>query len=74
MIKTVTVDRKGQRLDLEMPMETVSKMLESQRPFLQIAVQPMLGSVAKGSNAEKAGLIEGDLITEVEGGSGFILE
>lgn len=65
--KTVTVDRKGQRLDLEMPMETVSKMLESQRPFLQIAVQPMLGSVAKGSNAEKAGLIEGDLITEVEG-------
>jgi len=65
--KTVTVDRKGQRLDLEMPMETVSKMLESQRPFLQIAVQPMLGSVAKGSNAEGAGLIEGDLITEVEG-------
>ena len=65
--KTVTIDRKGQILDLEMPMETVSKMLESQRPFLQIAVQPTLGSVAKGSNAEKAGLIEGDLITEVEG-------
>jgi regulator of sigma E protease len=65
--KTVTIDRNGQRIDLEMPMETVSKMLESQKPFLQVAVKPILGSVEKGSNAMKGGLLEGDLIQKVNG-------
>lgn len=65
--KTVTVDRNGSLMDLEMPKETVAKMLEKQQPFLQIAVLPKIGSVSKGSNAEKGGLIEGDLITEVNG-------
>ena len=65
--KTVQIDRKGQILDLEMPMATVTKMLESQKPFLQIAVQPKVGEVTTGSNAEKGGMLEGDLITSVEG-------
>lgn len=65
--KTVTVDRNGSLMDLEMPKGTVAKMLEKQQPFLQIAVLPKIGSVSKGSNAEKGGLIEGDLITEVNG-------
>jgi len=65
--KTVTVDRKGQILDLPMPIDAVSKMLENQKPFLQIAVQPKIGSVSKGSNAAKGGLLEGDLITAVQG-------
>lgn len=63
--KTVTVNRNGSVMDLEMPKGTVAKMLEKQQPFLQIAVQPKIGSVSKGSNAEKGGLIEGDLITDV---------
>ena len=65
--KTVTVNRNGSVMDLEMPKGTVAKMLEKQQPFLQIAVQPKIGSVSKGSNAEKGGLIEGDLITDVNG-------
>tara|TARA_B110000046_G_scaffold40521_1_gene44901 strand:+ start:48731 stop:50053 length:1323 start_codon:yes stop_codon:yes gene_type:complete len=65
--KTVTVDRKGEPLDIEIPIETVAVMLENQKPFLQIAVQPKVGSVGKGSNAEKGGLTEGDLITDVQG-------
>ena len=65
--KTVTIDRKGQKLDLAMPMETVSKMLESQRPFLQIAVQPIISTVDKGSFAEKGGIKEGDIITRING-------
>ena len=65
--KTVTIDRKGQKLDLAMPMETVSKMLESQRPFLQIAVQPKISTVDKGSFAEKGGMKAGDIITEIDG-------
>ena len=65
--KTVTVDRKGEPLDIEIPIETVAVMLENQKPFLQIAVQPKVGSVGKGSSAEKGGLTEGDLITDVQG-------
>ncbi len=65
--KTVTVNRNGSVMDLEMPKGTVAKMLEKQQPFLQIAVLPKIGSVSKGSNAEKGGLIEGDLITDVNG-------
>lgn len=65
--KTVTIDRKGSIMDLEMPEGTVAKMLERQAPFLQIAVQPIISEVTKGSNAEKGGLKEGDLITEIHG-------
>lgn len=65
--KTVTIDRKGEPLDIEMSIETVAAMLENQKPFLQIALQPKVGSVGKGSNAEKGGLMEGDLIIDVQG-------
>jgi regulator of sigma E protease len=42
-------------------------MLKNQRPFLQVAVQPRIGLVDGGSNAEKGGILEGDLITSVNG-------
>lgn len=63
--KTVTIDRKGQSIDLPMPLAAVKTMLDKQKPFLQIAVQPILQSVDKGSNAEKGGLQIGDVITKI---------
>jgi regulator of sigma E protease len=65
--KTVTIDRKGKTVDLPMPMAAVTTMLKNQRPFLQVAVQPRIGLVDGGSNAEKGGILEGDLITSVNG-------
>lgn len=65
--KTVTIDRKGEVVDLPMPMAAVTTMLKNQRPFLQVAVQPRIGLVDAGSNAEKGGILEGDLITSVNG-------
>jgi regulator of sigma E protease len=65
--KTVTIDRKGEVVDLPMPMAAVTTMLKNQRPFLQVAVQPRIGLVDGGSNAEKGGILEGDLITSVNG-------
>jgi len=65
--KTVTIDRKGKTVDLPMPMAAVTTMLKNQRPFLQVAVQPKIGAVNSGSNAEQGGLLEGDLITSVNG-------
>ena len=65
--KTVTIDRNGETVDLPMPMAAVTTMLKNQRPFLQVAVQPRIGLVDGGSNAEKGGMLEGDLITSVNG-------
>lgn len=65
--KTVTVDRRGQNVDIQIPNETIAKILEEQKPFLQVAVAPIIYEVTPGSNAENAGLIKGDRIIEIEG-------
>ncbi len=65
--KTVTVDRNGKSLDLPMPIESVAKMLKNQKQLLQVAFSPIIGEVSKGSNAEKGGILVGDLITQIQG-------
>ncbi|MBL4707052.1 MAG: RIP metalloprotease RseP, partial [Flavobacteriales bacterium] len=65
--KEVVVNRDGQNVNIQITNGTIAKILERQKPFLQVAVAPIVEEVVSGSNAEKAGLLKGDRIVEVAG-------
>lgn len=65
--KVVEIQRGGQTQKLEISKESISEIIGNQKAFLTPAVQGVIGEIAKGSNAEKAGLLAGDRIMSVDG-------
>jgi regulator of sigma E protease len=67
-IKTVTVDRSGQTLNLELPDDFGQMMVDSGTKFPFIPRIPaVVDSIIVGGTAEKAGMLKGDVVTEIDG-------
>ncbi len=66
--KTITVERNGEIITLQVPEGTISKLVKNRKAMIVAPRFPiMVEKVAKGSEAEKAGLSEGDRILAVNG-------
>lgn len=63
--QTIEVLRNGEPTSIQIPDDTKKKMIKSQSPFMQPALIPLVSEVFEGSRAEKAGLLEKDLIVAV---------
>lgn len=64
-----TIERDGKLIDIPIPADFIQKFNKKGNAinFVMYRVPPYVGEVKKGSVAEKAGLQEGDLFTEVNG-------
>lgn len=64
-----TIERDGERLDLPIPSGFFDKLSskEAQNRFIEPAMPFKVGKIQNGSEADKGGLKEGDLITAIEG-------
>jgi regulator of sigma E protease len=66
-----TVERNGQMIDIPVPLDMLDRMQgkrgEQQRPFVEEAWPFEVGEVVPSRPASKAGLQQGDIITEVGG-------
>ena len=64
---TVEVERNEEVKKVTISDQSISKLLDNQRPFMQVAVIPEVDEVVEGSNAEKAGLQKGDILQSIDG-------
>lgn len=66
--RTISVERNGSRKEITLPDDIEQEMLKSGRQTLFMERYPSeVDMIGPGSNAEKAGLLPGDKILEVEG-------
>jgi len=65
--KTIVVDRNGERKEVTVNVESIGRIIEEQKPFMEPAIYPIVSEVFSGSNADEAGLLIGDVITQVDG-------
>ena len=64
--KTITVERQGQSVDIEMPVDVIEKFLDNKNQLLFYPRIPaMVRAVTENSNAEKAGLQQKDLLVQI---------
>ncbi len=63
--QTIQVNRNGMQENLTIPSDSRAKIIKNQKSFIEPAVLPIIAEVDAGSNAEKAGLLEGDQIVAV---------
>ena len=64
--KTITVERKGLSVDIEMPLDIIEKFLDNKNQLLFYPRIPaMVSVVTENSNAEKAGLQQKDLLVRI---------
>ena len=64
--KTITVERQGQSIDIEMPVDVIEKFLDNKNQLLFYPRIPaMVSVVTENSNAEKAGLQQKDLLVQI---------
>lgn len=61
----VTVDRNGSIQKIPVSAETLAKIINDQKPFIDVAMKPIVEQVMDGSQAEIAGLQKGDIITAI---------
>lgn len=65
--KTVQVIRDSQKIDINLPEGFVNKLIRSKKAeFMGIRFPFYIGGFVKGSEAEKAGLLEGDRIVGID--------
>jgi regulator of sigma E protease len=64
-----TVERNGKLVDVAIPADLIQKFnkKDSALNFIQYRIPPIVGKVAKDSVADKVGLKQGDLFTEING-------
>mgnify|MGYP003992397061 FL=1 len=64
--ETITVERKGLSVDIEMPLDVIEKFLDNKNQLLFYPRIPaMVSAVTENSNAEKAGLQQKDLLVQI---------
>ncbi|MDC0908489.1 RIP metalloprotease RseP [Flavobacteriales bacterium] len=64
--ETITVERKGLSVDIEMPLDVIEKFLDNKNQLLFYPRIPaMVSAVTESSNAEKAGLQQKDLLVQI---------
>ena len=64
--ETITVERKGLSVDIEMPLDVIEKFLDNKNQLLFYPRIPaMVSVVTENSNAEKAGLQQKDLLVQI---------
>ena len=64
--KTILVERENARKEIAIPSDVIASIIKNQKSFLQPAVIPLVQQVVEGSNAEKAGLKEGDQVIQID--------
>ena len=64
--ETITVERRGLSVDIEMPLDVIEKFLDNKNQLLFYPRIPaMVSAVTESSNAEKAGLQQKDLLVQI---------
>lgn len=65
--ETLTVVRKGSRVDLAVPVDLIPAMLETDSALFYIDLPSVADSVLTGSNAARAGVLAGDEVVALNG-------
>jgi regulator of sigma E protease len=63
--QTIEVQRNGKREQVNIPESLVTSMIKEPKPIIEPAILPVVEEVLNGSNAEKAGLQQGDRVVAV---------
>jgi regulator of sigma E protease len=63
--KSLQIEREGNTETLTVPQEAIGEIIKNQKSFIEPAIIPQVEEVVKGSNAEMAGLKEGDQLIAV---------
>ena len=70
LCKTITVEREGRSVDINMPNDVVDQLLKNEnQPLFYARVPTVIGEVLPASNAEKAGLKKGDFLLAINNSS-----
>ncbi len=64
---SLTVDRRGASVDIEIPADLMRALISSDSSLYQLQVPVQVNRIEDGSEGEKAGVQKGDKITAVEG-------
>lgn len=65
--KTIEVERDGEKVNIELPNDAVSKLIKYQKSFISYRTPFVVGDFVKGSIAEEAGMKKEDKIIMING-------
>ena len=65
--KTIQLERDNSQTQIEVGVSDIAQIISDQKTFIQPALKPIVGQIKSGSEAEKAGIQEGDQFLEING-------